>query len=59
MESMVYPNLQADIWDRIKTAAYLCRISKFEEMLSDSFESMDSSDSLEYLGGYNKSDIAF
>jgi len=57
MEAMICQNTQFEMLDRIKSAAYLCRITRFEKMLSDCFENMPESKTLDYIGELNKNDI--
>ena len=57
MDAMLCQNTQLDIMDKIKSATYLCRITRFEKMLSDCFENMEQSDAMDYLGELNKNDI--
>lgn len=57
MDAIICQNRQFDLINKIKEAAYLCRISKFEELLSESFENMPESKALRYVGELNKNDI--
>ena len=57
MDAIICQDRQFDVIERIREIAYLCRISKFEEMLSQNFENLPESKSLNYIGELNKNDI--
>lgn len=57
MDAIICQDRQFDVIGRIREIAYLCRISKFEEMLSQNFENLPESKSLNYIGELNKKDI--
>lgn len=57
MDAIICQDRQFDVIERIREIAYMCRISKFEEMLSQNFENLPESKSLNYIGELNKNDI--
>lgn len=57
MEAILRQQRTFDIASKVKEISEMCRISKIEKLLSESFESMSNSNPVNYIGELNKNDI--
>ena len=57
MEAILRQQKTFDIASKVKEISEMCRISKIEKLLSESFESMSNSSPVNYIGELNKNDI--
>lgn len=57
MEAILRQQKTFDIASKVKEISEMCRISKIEKLLSESFEAMSNSNPVNYIGELNKNDI--
>ena len=57
MEAILRQQKTFDIASKVKEISEMCRISKIEKLLSESFESTSNSNPVNYIGELNKNDI--
>lgn len=57
MDIVLKRGTQADLFEKIRNIAELCKISNIEKYISESFEKVPNSSALKYIGEFNKSDV--